>query len=77
MATKLNAPRATADRIGVSPGTLAVWRCTARYPLAYVRIGSRIFYTDEAIEKFIRSRTVTPGGESEERPRRRASCTGS
>ncbi len=61
MATKLNSPRATADRLGLkNVNTLAVWRCVQRYPLEY-----------EAIENFIRSRTVTPG-EPTKRSRRRA-----
>jgi|GEM_PF-2385073 len=65
MATKLNLPRVAAERLGLTnANTLAVWRCTKRYPLPYVRVGARIFYTDEAIENFIKSRTVTPGGGS-------------
>jgi hypothetical protein len=38
--------------------TLAVWRCTKRYPLPLVRIGSRICYRRGDLEEFVRSRTV-------------------
>lgn len=49
---------ADASRIlGVSNGTLAVWRCTGRYNLAYVKVGSRIRYRLEDIEQFIQERT--------------------
>lgn len=50
-----------AQRLGVSPGTLRIWRCTNRYPLPYVRLGERsIRYRPEDIEQFINSQIVTP-----------------
>jgi predicted DNA-binding transcriptional regulator AlpA len=51
----------------VTEGTLAVWRCTNRYPeLRYVRVGSRrIRYRESDVEAFLKSRSVpgdgTPG----------------
>ena len=41
-----------------NPQTLAVWRTTKRYPLPYVRIGSRVCYRRSDLEEFVRSRTV-------------------
>jgi hypothetical protein len=58
----------TAARLGVSAGTLAIWRCTKRYPLKFVRVGRNIRYRIEDIEDFIRARTMP--GDSSVAPRR-------
>jgi hypothetical protein len=42
------------------PTVLAVWRCNRRYPLPYVRIGRRVYYTKSALLKFLNDR-VDPG----------------
>jgi hypothetical protein len=39
---KLLSPNEVADVLGVSKQTLAVWRCEQRYPLPYVKVGSRV-----------------------------------
>lgn len=44
--------------LGVSVDTLAVWRCTKRYPLPYIKMGRKVFYRVADLEKFIESRTV-------------------
>ena len=46
--------------LGVTPGTLDVWRCTRRYPLAYVRVGRKIMYRISDLEAFLAARTVNP-----------------
>lgn len=52
-------PKETARQLDVNEHTLAVWRCTKRYPeLAYVRVGRHIRYTQAAIDAFIQSRTI-------------------
>jgi predicted DNA-binding transcriptional regulator AlpA len=52
--------RETAKLLGVSRGTLQVWRSTRRYPaLEHTKIGSAVRYRPETIEAFIQSRTVT------------------
>lgn len=51
-----------AQHLGVSPKTLSVWRCTKRYPLPYVKIGSRVRYRQSALDAFIASRTQSGGG---------------
>lgn len=33
-----------ANILGVTASTLAVWRCTKRYPLPYVKIVRKVFY---------------------------------
>ncbi len=52
-------PEETAELLGVTTGTLSVWRCTRRYPLDYVRVGRSIKYPADSVRKFITSRTVS------------------
>ena len=54
---------AAAQLLGVTTGTLAVWRCTGRYNLPFVKVGSRIRYRIADIENFIRERTRLHTGE--------------
>lgn len=56
-ASRLLTPKETAERLGLCVNTLAVWRCTHRYPLPYTRSGRRIKYRLADVEEFIRSRT--------------------
>lgn len=42
--TQLLSPKKTAELLGVTVGTLAVWRCQQRYALRFVKIGSKIQY---------------------------------
>jgi hypothetical protein len=46
-----------ANILGVTEGTLAVWRCTKRYCLPFVKIGRKIFYRSEDVKLFVESRT--------------------
>lgn len=52
-------PKEAAKILGVSVDTLAIWRCTKRYPLSYIKIGRKVFYRACDLENFIKSRTVT------------------
>ena len=47
----------TARRLHITYGALAVWRCTDRRALPFVRIGRKIFYREQDIEKFITDNT--------------------
>ena len=58
MLSKLLTAQKTAEILGVKPETLAIWRCVKRYQLPFCKIGSRVFYKEKDIEKFITSRTV-------------------
>ena len=61
---RLLTPEQAADLLGVTCGTLSVWRCTRRYPgLKYTKVGTRIRYRQSDIEAWLRSRTV--GGEQD------------
>ncbi|NQY63861.1 MAG: helix-turn-helix domain-containing protein [Alteromonadaceae bacterium] len=60
MNTNLFTPKQTAESLGVTVGTLAVWRCTARYPLSYVKIGRRVMYREQDISNFIENGLSDP-----------------
>ena len=51
-----------------SPGTLAIWRCARRYPLAHVKLGNRIYYRRVDLEKFIESCVVEGKDRGGKRP---------
>lgn len=51
--------KVASEILGVTMGTLQVWRCTRRYPLPYTKIGRAVRYRREDIEQFIQSRTVS------------------
>ena len=53
MTTSLLTPKQTAETLGVTIGPLAVWRCTGRYPLAFVKIGRRVMYKLSDLETYI------------------------
>lgn len=56
-------PEITAEILGVDVKTLAVWRCTKRYPLSWVRVGRNIMYKPDDVQAFIESRTISFKGE--------------
>jgi hypothetical protein len=53
-----------AELLGIKPETLCIWRCTRRYPLAYIKVGRLVRYSEAAILDFIESRTR--GGATED-----------
>ena len=44
------------DILGISVGTLAVWRTTKRYNLPYVKTGRLVRYREVDVDNFINSR---------------------
>lgn len=54
---ELLTPEQTATLLGVSEKTLNVWRCTGRYNLPYVKIGSRVKYRKSVVNGFVERRT--------------------
>jgi excisionase family DNA binding protein len=48
-----------ADFLGVTVGTLEVWRSTGRYGIPYVKIGRCVRYKVTDLENFLTSRTFT------------------
>ena len=59
-----------ASLLDVSAGTLSVWRATKRYPLRYIKIGSKVRYARADIERFISLRTRSGDGSAVARGRR-------
>ena len=56
---KLLDQKQTAELLGVSPGTLSVWRATKRYPaLKYIKVGASVRYSPADVQEFLRNRTV-------------------
>jgi excisionase family DNA binding protein len=62
--TELPSTEQAAQMLGVTAGTLAVWRSTRRYPLKFVRIGRKVRYRTADLEAFITDRTVSGIDES-------------
>lgn len=54
-------PAETSAILGVTVGTLQIWRTTHRYPLPYVKSGRLVRYKQEDVQAFIDQRTVSIG----------------
>lgn len=50
-------PHEAASILGVSPGSLMVWRSTGRYDLPFVKVGSKVMYNPADVQAFIERRT--------------------
>ena len=57
--SKLLTPEQVAEALGVTPHTLAVWRCEGRYELPYIKTGRLVRYLTEDVQAFIQSRRRT------------------
>jgi len=53
-------PPQAAEFLGVSVGTLEVWRCTKRYAIPYLKCGRLVRYKRSALVEWLESRTVSP-----------------
>lgn len=51
-------PEATAEYLGVRENTLAVWRCTKRVSLPFVKVGRLVRYRVSDLKQFIAAQTV-------------------
>jgi hypothetical protein len=54
---RLLTPNEVSEILGVSVQTLAVWRCTKRYGLKFVKAGRLAMYLESDLQAFIDSRT--------------------
>lgn len=61
---KLIGPDQAADILGVSTGTLQVWRSTGRYNLPYVKVGGRVMYRPGDVQTFIERRLHNHTGDA-------------
>jgi len=60
--SELLTPNEAAAKLHTTYGTLAVWRCTRRKPLRFVKLGRKIFYKVEDIQAFIDAQTDPGNG---------------
>ncbi len=51
-----------AQYLGVQGQTLAVWRCTGRYNLPFVKVGRLVRYRQSALDEFLSQNTATQTG---------------
>lgn len=54
-------PAPAAELLGVTEGTLSVWRSTGRYSLPFVKVGRKVKYSRKALESWLESRTRSSG----------------
>ena len=47
-----------ADYIGITPGTLEVWRSTKRQIIPYIKVGRLVKYRPSALDDFLTAQTV-------------------
>lgn len=57
----LYSPETTSEYLGVTPATLAVWRCTKRYAIPYLKIGRLVKYRKSDLDAWLSSRTQNGG----------------
>jgi excisionase family DNA binding protein len=54
----LLSPAQAASYLSVEVATLAVWRCTGRYALPYVKVGRLVRYRQSDLDDFLKARSV-------------------
>ena len=52
-------PSQVADMLGVSVGTLSVWRTTGRYAVPFIKVGRHVRYRLKDIQDFLAGRVFT------------------
>ena len=50
-----------AKYLGMTAGTLAVWACTGRHNLPFVKIGNKVFYQKDTLDAFLAAHVVGGG----------------
>jgi hypothetical protein len=50
-----------AQTLCLAPNTLQVWRSTGRYGLPFIKIGSKVRYRQEDLQKWLEDRTRSTG----------------
>jgi predicted site-specific integrase-resolvase len=53
--------KVAAKILGVTPGTLQVWRSTGRYALPFVKVGRLVRYRPSVLKRWLESRTRVSG----------------
>lgn len=47
-----------AEYLGIAATTLAIWRCTNRYQLPYIKVGRLVRYRPSDLDAFMAARTI-------------------
>jgi predicted DNA-binding transcriptional regulator AlpA len=50
-----------AEVLGLSPGSLSVWRSTGRYQVPFIKVGHLVRYRVAELDAWLESRTRTSG----------------
>lgn len=58
---KLLTPKQAAAQIGVTAGTLSVWRSTGRYSIPFIKVGRNVRYRQSDLVAWLESRTRESG----------------
>ena len=45
--------------LGITAGTLNVWRCTKRHVIPYAKVGRLVRYKKDDLDRWLESRTIT------------------
>ncbi len=69
--TQLLSATEASQRLHITYGSLAVWRCKRRKALPFVKIGRKIFYREQDIESFILANLHPGDGPQAPQPRKR------
>jgi excisionase family DNA binding protein len=56
--TELLTSEQAAAYLGISPGTLEVWRCTKRYHIPFIKVGRLVRYRKSELDSFLDKRTI-------------------
>jgi len=64
MTQKYISPEKLAEELETTVGTLATWRHTGRYNLAFVKVGRKVMYRVEDVQKWLENRTHHHTGEA-------------
>ena len=57
-------PQQLADQLHTSTQTLAQWRATGRYRLPYIKVGRKVLYRPQDVDKWLESRVFENTGEA-------------
>ena len=56
--TELLNSREASSYLGITLGTLEVWRCTKRYQIPFIKVGRLVRYRKSELDNFLNRRTV-------------------
>lgn len=64
MPEKLNTKQA-AEYIGVTPGTLQVWRCNrVGHQPKYYKVGTKVWYSKQILDEYLAARIIASNNDS-------------